>query len=177
MTETLVSTDIREAFAVFYEEYMPKVFRYIHFRLNDEQISEDLTSEVFEKALVNFKKFNKKKASFSTWIFTITKNTVIDYYRTSSKKQYPQIDESFESPSRELLPEEELEKKEERELLNNILKQLSDEEQELIRLKFSARLNNRQIASMTGMSESNVGVRLYRILKKLRGNLQESLSG
>jgi RNA polymerase sigma factor (sigma-70 family) len=177
LTETFVGTDIKKTFAIFYEEYMPKVFRYIHFRLNDEEISEDLTSEVFEKALVNFKKYSKKKASFSTWIFTITKNTVIDYYRTSNKKQFTPLDESYESPSRKLLPNEELEKKEERELLNNSLKQLSEEEQELIRLKFSARLNNRQIASMTGMSESNVGVKLYRTLKKLRGNLQGSLNG
>lgn len=176
MTETF-GTDIRATFAAFYEEYMPKVFRYMHFRLNDEHLSEDLTSEVFEKALVNFNKYSKKKASFSTWIFTIAKNTVIDYYRTSSRKQFTLMDESFESPSRELLPEEELEEKEERELLNNSLKLLSEEEQELIRLKFSARLNNRQIALLTGMSESNVGVRLYRTLKKLRDNLRVSLSG
>ena len=61
MSEVLVSGDLRETFARLYEEYMPKVFRYIYYRVNNEQLTEDLTSSVFEKALVNFKKYSSEK--------------------------------------------------------------------------------------------------------------------
>ena len=55
----------REIFAELYEEFLPKVFRYIRYRVDSGQVTEDLTSMVFEKALVNFEKYSKEKASFS----------------------------------------------------------------------------------------------------------------
>ena len=82
-----VSDNSREAYAVLYEQYMPKVYRYISFRITDENMAQDLTSVVFEKALTKFSAFNPQKASFSTWIFTIARNTVIDHYRVYKKHE------------------------------------------------------------------------------------------
>ena len=82
-----VSDNSREAYAVLYEQYMPKVYRYISFRIRDENMAQDLTSIVFEKALTKFNAFNPQKGSFSTWIFTIARNTVIDHYRVYKKHE------------------------------------------------------------------------------------------
>lgn len=167
----------REVFAELYDEFMPKVFRYISYKMNDQQITEDLTSTVFEKALVSFDKYSSDKGAFSTWIFSIARNTLIDYYRTNKAKQQVSLDEAIEVPSRDLSPQEEVEKKAEQECLRGCLSRLPEDDQEIIRLKFAGEFNNRQIAKMLGLSESNVGVRLFRAVKKLREDFNESWNG
>ena len=162
-----------ETFAELYEENLDKVFRYIQYRVNDVQLAEDLTSAVFEKALVNFGKYVSQKASFSTWLFSIARNTLIDHYRVKGKRQTASLEEGAGLYSGDLPPEQILERKEEFERLVVCLAGLSTEEQEIIRLKFGAELNNRQIAEVIGISESNVGTRLYRAVRKLRDGFQE----
>jgi len=171
------ATSTRETFAELYEIYMPKVFRYIQYKISNKQLTEDLTSAVFEKALVNFSKYSSDKAKFSTWLFSIARNMVIDYYRVSGRRETTSLEEATEISSRDLSPEEELEKKVELERLQVCLVELSKEEQEIIRLKFGAELNNRQIAKMLGLSETNVGTKLYRAVRKLRDSFQESENG
>ena len=170
----------RETFAELYEEFMPKVYRHIYYRVNSTQIAEDLTSTVFEKALTNFGKYSSNKASFSTWLFSITRNVIIDHYREQGRRRTVSLEEvTVEKPvaSKDLSPVEELEKREEQQRLNACLARLSQEDQEIISLKFGAELNNRQIARMLGLSESNVGTRLYRAIRKLRDSFQEPENG
>jgi RNA polymerase sigma factor (sigma-70 family) len=167
----------RETFAHLYDEYMDKVYRYIQYRVNSMQLAEDLTSIVFEKALVNFDKFSNDRASFSTWIFSIARNVVIDHYRVNSKRQTIPLEESTAQSSDEQSPEEQLERKDERERLSMCLAELSEEEREIVQLKFGGGLNNRQIGNMLGLSESNVGTKLYRVIRKLRDSFQEYKNG
>ena len=165
----------RETFAELYEEFLPKVFRYVRYRVNDLQVAEDLTSEVFEKAVTSFSKFSSDRASFSTWIFTIARNTVIDHYRVRGRRQTVSLEgAAIEVSSSDPSPDEAVEKQEERERLRACLSDLSPEEQEIISLKFGSGLNNRQIARTTGLSESNVGTRLYRAVRKLRDRFPEA---
>jgi len=167
----------RETFARLYDEYLDKVYRYIQYRVNNMQLAEALTSTVFEKALVNFGKFSSDRASFSTWIFSIARNVVIDHYRVSGKRQKVPLEEVTAQSSGTDSPEEELERKDELKRLNLCLAELSEEEQEIVRLKFGAELNNRQIGKMLGLSESNIGTKLYRAIRKLRDSFQESGNG
>jgi len=171
----------RETFAELYEEYMPKVYRHIYYRVNNTQVAEDLTSTAFEKALTNFGKFSSDRASFSTWIFSIARNVVIDHYRVQGRRrQILSLEETTEADqvvSGDLSPEEELLKSEERQRLQVCLAGLSHEEQEIISLKFGAELTNRQIAKMLGLSESNAGTKLYRAVRKLRDSFEEPENG
>lgn len=167
----------QEVFAGLYDEFMPKVFRYIRFKVNDVPRAEDLTSTVFEKALVNFEKYSSDKAAFSTWIFAIARNTLIDYYRTDKTGQHVSLDEAGDMPSHELSPQEMTEKTAEQECLRECLLKLSEDDQEIIRLKFAAEFTNRQIAGKLGLSESNVGVKLFRAVKKLREDFHETWNG
>ena len=167
------TSSVRETFARLYDEYLNKVYRYIQYRVNNMQLAEDLTSKVFEKALVNFGKFSSDRASFSTWIFSIARNVVIDHYRISGKRQIVPFDEVAAQSSGTDSPEEQLERKYERERLNLCLGELSEEEREIVRLKFGAEMNNRQIGKMLGLSESNVGTKLYRAIRKLRDHFHE----
>ena len=158
----------RETFAELYEEYLPQVFRYMSYRLNDNSIAEDLTSSVFEKALARFTSYRADKASFSTWLFTIARNTVIDHYRTSGKKKTVPLDKAAEMAETKSSPEEEFARREERQRLKVCLAALSTQEQDIVSFKFGSELTNRQIAQMIGLSESNVGTILYRAVRKLR---------
>jgi RNA polymerase sigma-70 factor (ECF subfamily) len=157
-------------FSTYYDEYMPKVYRYIHYKINNRQLSEDLTSEVFEKALVNFNKFDNGRGPFSAWIFTIARNVLIDHYKAN--KAYASIDEAEDLESKALGPEETLDISETNRQLMGCLNRLPEREQEIIRFKFGARMNNRQISKLMGLSESNVGTILNRSLGKLKMALQ-----
>jgi RNA polymerase sigma factor (sigma-70 family) len=157
-----------QTFAGFYEQYLPKVYRYISYRINDVPAAEDLTSTVFEKALAKFTSFNPQKAQFSTWIFTIARNTLVDYYRTSHRSQTVTLEDPGVLREEETGWEQASERTEEIHHLNTCLAQLSRQEQEIIALKFGAEMNNRQIAAQLALTESNVGVILYRTVRKLR---------
>lgn len=108
-----LSRSTAEAFAALYEEYLPKVFKYIHYRVTDIHIAEDLTSVVFEKALTKYTSYDSEKAAFSTWIFSIARNTVIDHYRVSHKEQTVQLDNCTSVSSEKPSAEEEVVKAEE----------------------------------------------------------------
>ena len=159
---------VREIFAELYVQYLPKVFRYISYRIGDVHLAEDLTSNVFEKALTGFSSYRSDKASFSTWLLSIARHAVIDHYRASSKRQTIPLEKAAEMSSEIASPEEEAVRNEERQRLQICLAGLPQQEQEIISLKFGAELNNRQIAGMLSLSESNVGTVLYRAVRKLR---------
>jgi RNA polymerase sigma-70 factor (ECF subfamily) len=166
----------REAFAELYEQHFPRVFRYITYRVSSIQLAEDLTSEVFLKALKGFSGYRSERGLFSTWIMSIARHTVIDHHRVSAKKEVVPLEKAVETPS-EGVTEEEVVKKEEFRRLQICLAGLAQQEQEIISLKFGAELTNRQIAGMLNISESNVGTILYRAVRKLRDCFRERQNG
>ena len=167
------SKDAAETFTELYEHYLPKVFRYISYRVGDMDLAEYLTSAVFEKALTRLDSYRSNKASFSTWLMTVARNTVIDHYRVKSRKLTISIEETLEVASEEASPEEEVIRKEELQRLGTYLRELSQKEREIISLKFGAELSNRQIAKIVRLSESNIGTILYRAICKLRDKFKE----
>lgn len=100
-----------------YEDYHMKVLRYINAKVNDYYLAEDLCSDIFVKVYEKLDSFNENKASISTWIFTITRNRLIDYYR--SRKVMVEI------------PEELTYEVEEDEFDENVLNKLADALQSL----------------------------------------------
>ncbi len=168
----------RETFAELYEEYLPKVFRYVRYRVNELQVAEDLTSTTFEKALVNFERYSADRAAFSTWVFSIARNVVIDHYRVRGRRPTVSLEErEVDVTSSDPLPDESAIRSEERQQVKTLVAQLATEDQEIISLKFGSGLNNRQIAKTLGLTESNVGTRLYRAVRKLRDSFPETANG
>lgn len=153
----------------FYTHYFPKIYNYIRFRINDPHDTDDLTSKVFEKVIVHAERFNSEKGTFSAWIFAIANNLVIDYFKSKSgRTKKVSLDLVANTISGQKGPEHKII---DRELKNNLLAALQDIDEKkraLIALKFWSGLNNRQIAEMVGLTESNVGVTLYRTLKQLK---------
>jgi len=155
-------------FTAIYEEHMAYIYRYISYRVGNRSEAEDLTSLVFEKALAAFHRYDRNKAAPQTWLLTIARNTVTDHLRKSSKRKTMPLDDALGVESADPSPSEATETREEYEKLHTCLAVLPQREQEIISLKFGAELNNRQIASVVGLSENNVGTILFRAICKLR---------
>lgn len=161
---------VTEIFTELYELNMPKIFRYFSYRTSDIHLAEDLTSVVFEKALTKFGLYQSDKASFVTWLFAIARNTLIDYYRKSRRQVTIPLEDYIVGSSEDNSPENEALKREEIKKLKMHLSSLPPREQEIVSLKFGAEMTNRQIAGILGLSESNVGIILYRTVRKLRNS-------
>jgi RNA polymerase sigma-70 factor (ECF subfamily) len=152
-----------------YREYLPRVYNFFRYRLGDRALAEDLTAATFEKAWRGRSRFRRDLSAFSTWLFTIARNVAIDHFR----KKEPDIplEEIREQADPKSL-EEIVQRNHQSTRLNALLTQVSARERELVAFKYGAGLSNREIARMTHLSESNVGIILYRVVAKLRTEME-----
>ena len=164
----VIPANTAELFGSLYEQYLPRVFQYVNYRVGDVTAAEDITSDIFNKALTNFVKYDSGKATFSTWIFSIARNTIIDYYRRRGREKKLQGEVQPKDIAFSKSAEEEASHSEEIRKLHDCLARLKPNEQELVSLKFSSEMTNREISRITGLSESNVGTILCRAVRKLR---------
>lgn len=160
------------AFANLYDLYAARVYTYVRYRVNDRQTAEDLTAQTFEQALVNLANYRPEHAPFSAWLFGIARNIVSRHHRAQRRFHLLPLDLLLNHTNGLSPPEDAAVHAEARQQLVQAVARLRDRERDLIGLKFAAGLNNRQIAAITGLSESNVGVILYRAIQQLRNNLK-----
>ncbi len=161
-------------FSAFYEEFMPRVFGYISYRVNDRQTAEDITSTIFEKALAAWGSYDPGKAGKSTWVFAIARNALTDHFRAAAARPSVALDDSMDFADEGCDPEGEALRSDEVRRLRTLIAGLDADERGLIALKFGAGLTNREIARSSGMSESNVGVIIFRTVRKLRAQFEEN---
>lgn len=152
-----------------YKEYLPRVYNFFRYRVGDRTLAEDLTATTFEKAWRGRSRFRRDLSAFSTWLFTIARNVAIDHYRR--RKQSISLDQVGERADPVSL-EETVQRKQDFARLSVLLSQLTARERELVAFKYGAGLNNREIACLTRLSESNVGVILFRVVEKLRMEME-----
>ena len=155
-----------------YVEQLPRVYNYFRFRLGrlragERADIEDLTASTFEKAWRARAKYRRDLAGFSTWLFRIAHNVASDYLRAN--KPHLPIDAALDQ-STECTPEDELTIDSDMERLAALTADLPERERELLALKYGAAINNRLIAQLTGLSESNVGTILHRTVETLRSH-------
>ena len=148
-----------------YADQAPRVYNYFRFRLGGGADVEDLTSRTFEKAWRSRARYRRDLAGFSTWLFKIAHNVAVDYLQ--ARRNYLPIDAAADVAA-ERTPERDAERDSDLARLAVLTAHLPDRERELIALKFGAEINNRLIARLTGISESNVGTILHRTVQSLR---------
>lgn len=158
-------------FVEIYDLYFDDVYRYILFKTGNQWDTDDLVSEVFRKA---FEKFDTVKGSQKAWLFTIARNTVIDYYRRKKDVTLGDELEKFTYPQ---FFEEELEKKDEIECLKKALKHLSKEESEIVNLRFFSEMKYKEIGELMGKTENAVKLRFRRLSDKLRPMIKSCMEG
>lgn len=146
-----------------YNLYYQKVKSYIRGKVPNAQDVEDLASDVFLKVYEKLDRFDDSKASLSTWIYTITRNTVIDHYRT--QKKFTPLDESYpaeDNVDSALLQEEMLES------LATQLEKLDKRAQKIVILRYFHGKTLKEIAQQMELSYSYVKVLHNQALNALR---------
>jgi RNA polymerase sigma-70 factor (ECF subfamily) len=148
-----------------YSDQLPRIYNYFRFRVGAYADAEDLTARTFEKAWRARSRYRRDLAGFSTWLFTIAHNVAMDFLR--SRRLQISLDAVEEMPA-DGTPEKDAERHSDLVRLSALAARLSEREQELIALKYGAALDNRQIARLTRLTESNVGTILHRAVQALR---------
>jgi RNA polymerase sigma-70 factor (ECF subfamily) len=167
LEQAIVGTGAEELdWDAVYADQAPRVFNYFRFRLGREADVEDLTSRTFERAWRSRTQYKRDLAGFSTWLFKIAQNVRIDFLK-SNRGQHVPID-AVEDLADDGTPEHDAVRESDLARLSRLTAGLLDRERELIALKYGAGINNRLIAQLTGLSESNVGTILHRVVQTLR---------
>jgi RNA polymerase sigma-70 factor (ECF subfamily) len=148
-----------------YKEYLPRVYNFFCYHVSDELLAEDLTASTFEKAWRGRTRFRRDLSAFSTWLFTIARNVATDHFRRKDRELPLEVASEQADPAS---VEETVQNNHDFARLISILSQFPARERELIAFKYGAGLNNREIARLTRLSESNVGTILNRTVEKLR---------
>ena len=160
-----------DAFGELYDAYFEKIYRFVFFRVSHKEVAEDLTEEVFIKA---WQKITTVKAeSFGGWLYQIAKNRIIDHYRQEkSTVDLLEVENILES-SDDL--NHEVNQLMNQELFMELLKQLTPEQQIIIKLKFIEDLENPEIAELVAKSEGSIRVIQHRAIQKLQQLLDEHI--
>ncbi|AAK79476.1 RNA polymerase sigma-70 factor (ECF subfamily) [Clostridium acetobutylicum] len=164
--------DRERAFSYIFETYSKRVYNYIYYRVNCQYTAEDLMSKIFEKVMLKIDSYSEKKSSFEVWLFTIARNVLNDYFRGLKRHTLFSLDVFKELLSNEPNPEEAILKEEANYKLLKALKILSKKERHIIALKFGANLKNKEISELLGIKSNNVGIILFRTIKKLKSQME-----
>ena len=150
--------------AVFTEQ-LPRVYNYFCYRLDNEADIQELTSRTFEKAWRARHRYRRELAGLGTWLLRIAHNVAIDHLRLA--RDFAPLEE-LDDAAAESGPEIEQENASDVARLKSLIPTLPSRERELLALKYGAGASNREIANVTGLSESNVGTILHRTVQWLR---------
>lgn len=155
-----------------YEEFYPKVTRYLHGHLNNHHDAEDLIQTVFLKIYTHIDSFDETKSSLSTWIFNITRNTLIDHQRSMSLRHSEELTELYEDGESgvldDLIMEESLDQ------LADALERLSDEERHVILMHYYHKHTMLRIAELMQRPYGQIKRIHAKALQKLRLYLEPS---
>ncbi len=163
---------IEKEFDYIFETYYKRIYNYIYYRVYCRFTTEDLTSQVFEKVIRKADTYSQRRSPFEVWLFAIARNVVNDYFREHKKRKILSFDTLRELVSTKKDPEGILIKQETNDRLLKALNTLNARDRNIVALKFGAALKNKEIAVLLKLTESNVGIKVYRILKKLKVEIE-----
>jgi len=153
-----------------YAELLPKVYHYFCLRTGDQLTAEDLTAETFERAWRDRERYRKDLGAFTNWLFGIARHVAITHFRRNQKETSIDQQDRVElsRPTEEVATNQQ-----EFERLVSMLTSLPEREREMFSLKYGAQFTNRSIAKIVGLTESNVGTILHRLVARLREQLEQ----
>jgi RNA polymerase sigma-70 factor (ECF subfamily) len=163
-------------FAAWYEAHREVIYRYVRFRVATREAAEDVTSEVFLKALRFLARYDPNRAPARAWLLHIARNAVADHLRVLKRRRslhvsldrVPDLVTDTPSPEERLMREERMQK------LLNCNRTLRTADQEILSLRYGAGLSNHEIAETLGITDNAAAVRLHRALARLKAALEST---
>ncbi|MEP6921028.1 MAG: RNA polymerase sigma factor [bacterium] len=163
-------------FASLYEENFERVYAFAARRANTREEAEDVTSEVFQKALANLPRFKWRGVSFASWLLRIAGNLIADRYKTSvregARSSVDDLAELAATEDRET--QESLEAIERQAALFRLVRELPEDQRRVIVMRFAEDKSIREIATELGRTEGAVKQLQFRGVQTLRAGLGEA---
>ena len=158
-------------FEVVYGEFFPRVLRYVYSKTGDLPLSEDLTQETMAACYRSYEKFDPTRASLSTWVFVIARNRLKNHYRDRRVNESIDAKEGFDVPSGDELLDEAVAFEETRQLVKEVLADLSDRERAVIEGRYFYEKSSEELAAELDMTAVNVRT----VQSRARGKLRDAL--
>jgi RNA polymerase sigma-70 factor (ECF subfamily) len=160
-------------FEPLYDRYYLPIFYYVSKRTENKDTAGEITSIVFLKALENIKKYRFQGLPFSSWLFRIAQNTLMDMYRQHKSVRIIDVStQQLEAINMEL---DTGEKEEQLEAIRTLIPDLPAEEITLIELRYFEQLRFKEIAEILDITEQSARVKTHRLLVKIKGILNLNL--
>ncbi len=161
------------AVSELYNLHVDRIYRYVRYRTGDDQTAEDITAEVFLRAIEGLGNYSDQGAPFSAWLYRIAHARVIDYWRSSKRRQTAPLEDPLLQDglvaADEAIDTDFLQHRS----LWAALRQLTDDQQNVIILKFVQGLSNIEVAQVLGKTEGAVKALQRRALEALARQLNE----
>lgn len=160
----------KSALGEIYDRYAGRIYNYIYYRLGDAHLAEDLTGTVFLKMLEAIHTSKSWNVSFSGWLYRIAHNLVVDHYRRNQQECGAQLDERLVASDED--PVKAVERRLESARLRQAIEELTEEQGQVIALKFVEGLTNAEVAQILGKTEGAIKSLQFRALASLRRILE-----
>ena len=157
--DTPITNDTQERVAALWDAYTPKLYGYFMNAVRDRALADDLLQQTWTKAIATLDRYEERGHGFGAYLFTIARNECRQYWRTSGREVDLERAEQLPAPTTDINDALEVER---------ILAHLSDDDRELLRLRYIADLAVQDIARVLGISVTATSVRLHRTLKRAR---------
>jgi RNA polymerase sigma-70 factor (ECF subfamily) len=160
------------ALGMLYDQYVDKIYTYIYHRVGSADIAEDLTGQVFVRMLEAVRSGRAWQTSFSGWLYRIAHNLVIDYYRRNQRATFVDVDEVTSLRSLDGDPLKSAESRVEMDRLRQALGSLTEEQVQVITLRFLEDLSIAEVAGIMDKTEGAIKALQYRAVLSLRRVMQ-----
>jgi RNA polymerase sigma-70 factor, ECF subfamily len=157
-----------DALAEIYDHYEVKIYSYIYYRVGSQPVAQDLTSQVFLRVLEAIQNQRTWESSFSGWLYRIAHNLVIDHYRRRGRDTQVTIDDLPTLPARGDGPEQAAERALAAETLRTAINRLTEEQAQVVTLRFLEGLSITEVAAALGKTEGAIKAMQYRAVTSLR---------
>ena len=156
------------AFGRLYDRFVQRIYRYVYSRVGNAHEAEDITSQTFIAAYESLRRY-RERGQFLAWLFRVARSKINDHFRRSRREvgldaaeRIVEADDALGA----LIQNEELIR------LRSLIKKINDDERELIRLRYVADLSFVEIAELLGKREDAVKKSVYRLLGRLKGQME-----
>jgi RNA polymerase sigma-70 factor, ECF subfamily len=160
----------RDALEELYLLHFDRIYSYLHMSVGNRYDAEDLTTQTFVKMLESIKRFRWQSAPFSAWLFRIAHNLAMDHFRASRRWQ-PEEDVPEPPGSEEPSAEDQAMHVIGRQSMLELIDKLSDEQQQVLMLKFVFNFPNAEVATILGKTEGAIKSLQHRALVSLQKQL------
>ena len=162
----------QDALAQVHEQYYDAIYRYVAYRVNDLQTAEDLTSEVFIRFLHAIRQKNAPQNTIRGWLFGAASLILKEFYRKKKRTQLTELDDAM--PDEWIEPAEKLEAQEKKQALHQAIADLTEEQQQVLALRFGYEMPVRDVAEMMNKSEGSVKMLQVRAIAALTRIMADS---